>query len=235
MRFMGDMRSSPLPEGEVGPQGRVRVYALSGNAMNPHPPASPSTSPSGRGEDRPIASSRRIASATPARFSYMSVFDTRRIWNPSDRRISVRCASCARSASLPCVAPSTSTTSLPAIVTKSTTCRPIGCCRLNFQSASLRPRSRYQSRASAEVCDDLSARALDLNRSIGRSPGHWLHLSLRERSTAEGRRVRVYVRTGWFPKPSPGASLRPLPQGEVKREPRLHSPRRRLDATMHRA
>jgi len=42
---------SPLPEGEVGPQGRVRVYALSGNAVNPHPPASPSTSPSGRGED----------------------------------------------------------------------------------------------------------------------------------------------------------------------------------------
>jgi hypothetical protein len=30
------------------------------------------------------------------------------------------------------------------------------------------------------------------------------------------RRVRVYGLTGSFPKPSPGASLRPLPQGEVK-------------------
>jgi len=41
---------SPLPGGEVGPQGRVRGSALSGNAATPHPPASPSTSPSGRGE-----------------------------------------------------------------------------------------------------------------------------------------------------------------------------------------
>src|SRR5690606_34268767 len=63
------------------------------------------------------------------------------------------------------------------------------------------------------------------SRSTQRGPAidEWLlnrasffHLSLRERSTAEGRRVRVYGLTGWFPKPSPGASLRPLPQGEVR-------------------
>jgi hypothetical protein len=51
--------------------------------------------------------------------------------------------------------------------------------------------------------------------------GSGIHLSLRERSTAEGRRVRVYALTGWFPKPSPGAALRPLPQGEVKRQAQL--------------
>jgi len=64
---------SPLPEGEVGPQGRVRVYGLSeedtyaisgvataeciqpspARSLNPHPPASPSTSPSRRGEGTP--------------------------------------------------------------------------------------------------------------------------------------------------------------------------------------
>ena len=44
----------------------------------------------------------------------------------------------------------------------------------------------------------------------------FLHLSLRERSTAAGRRVRGYGFPGWFPKPSPGSSSRPLPQGEVK-------------------
>ncbi|MCX5579139.1 penicillin-binding protein 1C [Kaistia terrae] len=43
-------KPSPLPEGEVGPQGRVRVYGLTGEGVTPHPPASPSTSPSGRGE-----------------------------------------------------------------------------------------------------------------------------------------------------------------------------------------
>ena len=41
---------SPLPEGEVGPQGRVRVYGLSAEDPTPHPPASPSTSLKGRGE-----------------------------------------------------------------------------------------------------------------------------------------------------------------------------------------
>ena len=42
---------SPLPEGEVGPQGRVRVYGLSGEVPKPSPAAlRASTSPSGRGE-----------------------------------------------------------------------------------------------------------------------------------------------------------------------------------------
>ncbi|MET4632841.1 cobaltochelatase subunit CobN [Kaistia defluvii] len=41
---------SPLPEGEVGPEGRVRGSGLSGEDATPHPPASPSTSPHGRGE-----------------------------------------------------------------------------------------------------------------------------------------------------------------------------------------
>ncbi|MFI5410353.1 cobaltochelatase subunit CobN [Kaistia sp. UC242_56] len=53
---------SPLPEGEVGPEGRVRGYGLSGEGVNPHPPATPSIpdqvrdrlSPSGRGEDRTL-------------------------------------------------------------------------------------------------------------------------------------------------------------------------------------
>ncbi|WP_336799835.1 cobaltochelatase subunit CobN [Kaistia sp. MMO-174] len=47
---VGEGSSSPLPEGEVGPQGRVRGSDLSSECETPHPPASPSTSPSGRGE-----------------------------------------------------------------------------------------------------------------------------------------------------------------------------------------
>jgi len=43
---------SPLPEGEVGPQGRVRVYGLSGEVPKPSPAAlRASTSPSGRGDE----------------------------------------------------------------------------------------------------------------------------------------------------------------------------------------
>ncbi|BCP52825.1 hypothetical protein K32_14420 [Kaistia sp. 32K] len=41
---------SPLPRGEVGPQGRVRGSGLIGEGATPRPPATPSTSPSGRGE-----------------------------------------------------------------------------------------------------------------------------------------------------------------------------------------
>jgi len=50
--------ASPLPWGEVGPQGRVRGSGLSGDIATPHPPASPSTSPHGRGEGsaRPLRS-----------------------------------------------------------------------------------------------------------------------------------------------------------------------------------
>ncbi|MCX5576866.1 hypothetical protein [Kaistia terrae] len=44
---------SPLPEGEVGPQGRARVYGLAGEFPKPSPAAlRASTSPSGRGEGR---------------------------------------------------------------------------------------------------------------------------------------------------------------------------------------
>ncbi|MFC0288425.1 cobaltochelatase subunit CobN [Kaistia hirudinis] len=44
--------SSPLPEGEVGPQGRVRGYGLTGEFPNPSPAGLwPSTSPSGRGDE----------------------------------------------------------------------------------------------------------------------------------------------------------------------------------------
>jgi len=38
----------------------------------------------------------------------------------------------------------------------------------------------------------------------------------RERSTAVGRRVRVYVISGSFPNPLASSSSRALPQGEVK-------------------
>jgi len=62
-----DAGTLPLPEGEVGPQGRVRVYALSGNTVNPHPPASPSTSPTGRG-DRNGASGEKPVLATDLAF-----------------------------------------------------------------------------------------------------------------------------------------------------------------------
>ncbi|MBN9025580.1 MAG: hypothetical protein J0H20_08180 [Rhizobiales bacterium] len=41
---------SPLPEGEVGPQDRVRGAVFSDEIATPHPPASPSTFPQGRGE-----------------------------------------------------------------------------------------------------------------------------------------------------------------------------------------
>jgi len=43
---------SPLPEGEVGPQGRVRVYGLSAEVPKPSPAVlRASTSPSGRGDE----------------------------------------------------------------------------------------------------------------------------------------------------------------------------------------
>jgi len=49
---------SPLPEGEVSPQGRVRVYGLSGEVPKPSPAAlRASTSPRARGEAETAASS----------------------------------------------------------------------------------------------------------------------------------------------------------------------------------
>ncbi|WP_336801327.1 sugar ABC transporter ATP-binding protein [Kaistia sp. MMO-174] len=51
----GSSTHSPLPGGEVGPEGRVRGTGRSGNAATPHPPAAPSTSPDGRGEKPALA------------------------------------------------------------------------------------------------------------------------------------------------------------------------------------
>ncbi|WEK48495.1 MAG: hypothetical protein P0Y66_11700 [Candidatus Kaistia colombiensis] len=57
---------SPLPEGEVGPQGRVRVYGISGELPKPSPAAlRASTSPSGRGE----RSTRPLGSGAPSGLS----------------------------------------------------------------------------------------------------------------------------------------------------------------------
>jgi hypothetical protein len=57
-----DATPSLLPEGEVGPQGRVRVYGLAGEFPKPSPAAlRASTSPSGRGEGR----TRSAAFAAP--------------------------------------------------------------------------------------------------------------------------------------------------------------------------
>src|SRR5690606_26862476 len=61
-----------------------------------------------------------------------------------------------------------------------------------------------RNRPGGTVCDA----GAGSRSSRGTSTG--LHLSLKERSTHDVRRVRVYSRTRWFPKPSPGASLRPL-------------------------
>ncbi len=107
-----------------------------------------------------------IISSTPSRFSYTSRFVTRTIWNPNASRIWERSASRLISASVLCVAPSTSTINLPSIVTKSATYRPIGCWRRNFHRASRRPRSACQSRPSAFDWAARSLRALCLKRSI---------------------------------------------------------------------
>ena len=54
---------SPLPEGEIGLQGRVRVYGLSGEFPKPSPAALRApTSPSGRGE----RSTRPLGSGVPS-------------------------------------------------------------------------------------------------------------------------------------------------------------------------
>lgn len=133
-------------------------------------------SPAGRGRsrservrgfcphDRPNV--RSIISRTPPRFSYTSMFVTRTTRKPRDSSNRVRSRSRASSKSELCVTPSTSTTSLPSSVTKSTTYRSIGCCRRNFQRARRRPRSACHRRASALVCLARSLRALCLNRSI---------------------------------------------------------------------
>jgi hypothetical protein len=133
-------------------------------------------SPTGRGRERSERvrgfcphlgrKVRSIISRTPPKFSYTSMFVTRTTWKPNASRRRVRSASRAISVSVLCVAPSTSTISLPSIVTKSTTYRLIGCCRRNFQRARRRPRNACQSRPSALVCAARSFRDLRLKRSI---------------------------------------------------------------------
>jgi len=133
-------------------------------------------SPSGRGR---LRSSRvrglsthsnlsdvRTSSRTPSRFSYTSVFETRRTKKPQASSTLVLASSRSISDGLACVTPSTSMMSFPSSVTKSTTYRSTGCWRRNFQRASCRLRSACQSFASALVCDSQSLRALDLNLSI---------------------------------------------------------------------
>jgi hypothetical protein len=139
-----------------------------------------------RGQGRHCGRSvRSIASRTPPRFSYTSRFVTRNTRNPFDSRIRVRSASRASSSAVACVAPSTSMTSFPSNVTKSTTKRSMECWRRNFHRASFRFRSAYQSRASALVCDARSLLALCLNRSIP------LTRRLRRRLLPNGERYRA--------------------------------------------
>ena len=107
-----------------------------------------------------------IISSTPSRFSYTSVFVTRTTRKPQASRTCVRPLSRSISSGSEWVTPSTSTMSLPSSDAKSTTYRSIGCCRRNFQWASLRLRKACQSFASALVCDARRARALALNFSI---------------------------------------------------------------------
>jgi len=107
---------------------------------------------------------------TPSRLSYTSMFETLITWNPHDSSTRVRSASWCNSASVECVAPSTSTMSFPSSVMKSTMYFSILCWRRNFQRASRRLRNAYQRRDSALVCEARSCRAFFLNRSIPLTP-----------------------------------------------------------------
>ncbi len=169
VRSPGTMVTSPLPEGEVGPQGRERVYGPSGKGVNPLPPASPSTSPSGRGEGR-RASSARSAVSTPSRLSYMSPFVKRTTLKPSLRSAAVRSSSRRSCASVEWVAPSISTISRADMQTKSAMYLSIGHCRLNFQPSKRQARNRNHNRVSASVWDDRNTRDSGLDRSIADFP-----------------------------------------------------------------
>jgi hypothetical protein len=109
---------------------------------------------------------RSMNARTPSRLSYTSTFETLITWNPQDSSTRVRSASWCNSASVECVAPSTSTMSFPSSVMKSTMYLSTWCWRRNFQCASLRLRKAYQRRDSALVCEARSCRAFFLNRSI---------------------------------------------------------------------
>ncbi|MDB5548436.1 MAG: hypothetical protein JWP21_1883 [Tardiphaga sp.] len=108
----------------------------------------------------------QINSRTPSRLSYTSVLLTRRTRNPQSSSARGRARSPATSASVLCVTPSTSTTSFPSIVTKSTMYPPISCCLRNFQRSSRRARNACHNLASALVCDRRRFLALALNLSI---------------------------------------------------------------------
>jgi hypothetical protein len=133
-------------------------------------------SPTGRGRLRSsrvrglsIQSSGSVLSIiwrTPSRLSYTSVFETRTTRKPQASSTSDRALSLASSDGSACVTPSTSTTSFPSSVTKSTTYRSIECWRRNFHRASRRLRSACQSFASALVYDKRRFRAFALNLSI---------------------------------------------------------------------
>ncbi len=118
-------------------------------------------------------SSLRMVSRTPAKFVHTSSFETRITWKPRDSRIRVRSLSRFTSASVECVAPSTSTISLPSRVTKSTTKRSILCWRRNFQRESWRLRRCRQSTLSALVWAARSDRARRLNSSVPTCVAPW--------------------------------------------------------------
>ena len=143
--------------------------------MNRSAASSVHLSPTGRGRRRRRRvrglyclgrSVRSMNVRTPSGLSYTSTFETRITWNPQDSRTRVRSLSWCNSASVECVAPSTSTMSFPSSITKSTMYLSIWCWRRNFQWASRRLRNAYQRRDSALVCEARSCRAFFLKRSI---------------------------------------------------------------------
>src|SRR5271165_995955 len=128
------------------------------------------------------------------------MFVTRTTRNPSDSMTCMRYSSRANSSDAECVTPSTSTTSLPSSITKSTTYRSIGCCRRNFQCASFRFLNACHSRAFALVCEARSLRALCLKRCMPTTSHQAEQISLPPRPLV-----------GPLTRPLRG---RPLPNGE---------------------
>jgi len=159
MRAVGEIEAlAPL---YLSPPGRGRTRSVRVRGLSIPEQRSRETD-----YDRTALSVDSIVSSTPSIFLYMSTFEKRMTRYPKLSRSRVRLSSRRIWSGSPCVTPSTSTTTLPSNVTKSTTYLSIGCCRRNFHRSNLRPRNRYQSFASALVCDARSARALFMNRSI---------------------------------------------------------------------
>ena len=92
-----------------------------------------------------------IASHTAFRPVNTSMFQTRNTTHPRSSKNLVRFSSWRTSLSVPCVAPSTSTTTLRSRQAKSAKYGPIGNCRTNLKPLSLRPRSSSHKRRSASV------------------------------------------------------------------------------------